>query len=476
MSQSNTSPADLDLWHAYLLQLKDFFPFSDTDGSCIYVAPLTALGISVGQTIDQNIVNHDIFRIGDLLLPADSPVFLPGPSYSQRLLRFLQSVEPTPGRQDAVTIEALKKANENLAAETNRFLTCRRTAFQVYQTDPDFSTTTFDAWVDKFYPPYQVAQSSLNAASQIAFQASEVYYGPQADDLWEQKAMVSRAFSEKPNPPYNMPTSTAQVTQGEVVGTSQPVIDPADIKYEPKYEIDSTFSNLVTNWVINAKNSQNSPFNLTFSANSSTKATKNRFADVGFLDSNIQLGDKQVTPALPLFTASFNGQSSDVQKPSLAAGVGDGTATVTVTISASDAGIFAVSPSSSWNISDVTKVYGLRSDASEDLMEPLVLVSYILLGYQVSITIQTDSQSLFSQIDDGLARVKSLGGSATLLGLKVGPLSQTQVVGVDQITRDSKSQTITIPPRDNSQLTLIGLMGKKLGTPRRAAGKVQVSA
>jgi len=88
------SPIHLDLWHDYLRQLKAFFPgFSSEDGNRIYAAPLTSVGISIGQSISQQIVNHDLFHIGDLLLPVNSPVFLPGPSYSQRLLRYLQAVE-----------------------------------------------------------------------------------------------------------------------------------------------------------------------------------------------------------------------------------------------------------------------------------------------------------------------------------------------------------------------------------------------
>ena len=87
------SSTDLALWHDYLRQLKAFFPFSSTDGSRIYAAPLTAVGISIGISIDQSIVNNDIFRVGDCLLPHDSPIFLPGLSYSKRLLRYLEAVK-----------------------------------------------------------------------------------------------------------------------------------------------------------------------------------------------------------------------------------------------------------------------------------------------------------------------------------------------------------------------------------------------
>ena len=119
------STNDFDLWHDYLRELKQVFTateepkqsdeseeskvsedFGDSDESDVtnqardseedlrvYTAPLTSIGISIGRSIDQQIVNHDLFRIGDLLLPVNSPIFMPGPSYSQRLLRYLMAAQ-----------------------------------------------------------------------------------------------------------------------------------------------------------------------------------------------------------------------------------------------------------------------------------------------------------------------------------------------------------------------------------------------
>lgn len=84
-------PADAELWHAYLRAISDYFPFSEKpDGYRIYTAPLTSFGVTIGRAIDPAIINNDLFRLGDLLLPPDSPVFLPRLSYSQRLRRYLK--------------------------------------------------------------------------------------------------------------------------------------------------------------------------------------------------------------------------------------------------------------------------------------------------------------------------------------------------------------------------------------------------
>lgn len=57
-----------------------------------------------------------------------------------------------------------------------------------------------------------------------------------------------------------------------------------------------------------------------------------------------------------------------------------------------------------------------------------------------------------------------------MFGLNIGSKSSASVVGFDQIQWNKEAGTIVIPPRDNSQLTLLGLMGRKLRTSPRSAG------
>lgn len=148
---------------------------------------------------------------------------------------------------------------------------------------------------------------------------------------------------------YNMPTSTAQVTQEQVIGQPSPPIKPEDIKYEPRYDIDATFTNLVTNWVKNAHNPHNAPFVLTFSASGSSQNVRNHFTDVGFQDKDLHLEKTKATPALPLFTATFHDQMGTPQRPSLVTCIPPSSeASVTVTITASDAAVFSVTPNASW--------------------------------------------------------------------------------------------------------------------------------
>ena len=139
-----------------------------------------------------------------------------------------------------------------------------------------------------------------------------------------------------------MPTSVAQVTQREVVGQSNASpVNPADIKYEPRYSIDSTFTNIVNNWVLNAFNGHNKPFIMKFKSGggpiNGADGFNGDFMDIGF-PKKIKLEKDKVLPILPLFTTSYD------EKPDN----GETLSSVSITIQASDASVFAVSPDQSW--------------------------------------------------------------------------------------------------------------------------------
>ena len=147
-----------------------------------------------------------------------------------------------------------------------------------------------------------------------------------------------------------MPTSTVQVTTADVVEKRKPEIKPEDIVYEPKYVIDSTFTTLTQNWVLNAKNGRNKPFKITFAASRDSKSSTKAFDDLGFSKIAFQ---ENVAPRLPLFTAEISVPSKDKALKNIEVGVGDGDAKgqseVKVTIEASDAAVFSITPHQSWS-------------------------------------------------------------------------------------------------------------------------------
>ncbi|KAF4438074.1 hypothetical protein FACUT_5237 [Fusarium acutatum] len=472
-NKPSVKPADAELWHAYLRAISDYFPFSEKpDGYRIYTAPLTSFGVTIGRAVDPAIVNNDLFRLGDLLLPPDSPVFLPRLSYSQRLRRYLKCVVLPPGQQDPDSLTKLEEAKKHLKQATEDFIKCRAQAYEAYISDPFHAAkgsaqAEFDDWIKEFYPSYHIVSLCKDAASQAAYEAQLHHYGPQTASLWNDKVQLDQAFrSNSLNKPYNMPTSTAQVAHEAVVGSKSETSLPLEIMYQPRYNIDARFMETAMGWVINAKNPNNKGAEIKFRSNSFRKPTKPpNWNDLGF--SKVTLENySEVVPRMPLFTAETQEKPTSTTTPTYRVGLGAENASVKVTIKASDAAVFPIDPDSSWDIPDITTRYPrLRADAPKDLFDPLVLVTHVFLGYQVSIKMKLDETS-FNEIDEGLSKCKDYGGTASLLGLSLGPQSTDSVVGFEQVHRDPDAKTLTIPPRDNSQLTLIGLMGMQLGAPK----------
>ncbi|RSL96387.1 hypothetical protein CEP52_011515 [Fusarium oligoseptatum] len=480
-AKSGVKAADAELWHAYLRAISDYFPFSEQpDGYRIYTAPLTSFGVTIGRAVDPSIVNNDLFRLGDLLLPPESPIFLPRLSYSQRLRRYLQFVSTSPGRQNAETLARLERTKQQLTEATDEFIKCRHQAYGAYLADPACihpqagAPTTVDAqalfnsWAKTFYPAYQLASLRKDASSQEAYDAHLEYYGLQTASLWNDKVMLDQAFvANSLNKPYNMPTCSSQVTNAAIVGAAGPPAPPVplDINYQPRYNIDDKFSQAALSWVLNAENGKNKPVEITVRSSSISPAKPADWNDLGF--SKISLAKhEEILPRVPLFTAHTHDAPTPVTQPNLQVGLGDRKTSVEVTIRASDAAVFALGPDQSWDIPDITTRYpNLRAEAPSDLFHPLVLVTHVFLGYQVSITLKLDEYT-FERIDNGINQCENKGGTASLFGMCVGPQSTDSMVGFDQVERDPTSQTINIPPRDNSQLTIIGLMGMELPAPK----------
>ena len=48
------------------------------DINSLYICPPTSQGIAAGDWVPKDITNAQLYRVGDYLLPKDSPVFVPG--------------------------------------------------------------------------------------------------------------------------------------------------------------------------------------------------------------------------------------------------------------------------------------------------------------------------------------------------------------------------------------------------------------
>ncbi|RFU34243.1 hypothetical protein B7463_g2084, partial [Scytalidium lignicola] len=479
----------VDLWYGYATELKNIFvPSGELDNDLsIYVAPLTSASITIGPGVPEAITNCDIHRLGDMLLPPHSPIFSPGSSYSRRLYRHLRSVPfvsvfagvsyrdvkkltsaQSTGSQNQEVLYDLENARVRHMDATNRFLDCRREAFAKYLQDPEVPKYQFEDWHRSFYTPYQTAKFEMELAMQTFLEIAAAYYGEHAWDLWATKEKLIRALSGKIDFPYNMETSSQQITKEQVLNPSATELDPKHISYVPSYTIDSSFRVLTDNWIKTANDPGNRSFEIKFRVSSSPQGANlgaPKWDDLGFdhgaphdqlvLTTNFNAGHGQQSENFGLDHKSHNG---------LQHGYEDGEREITVTLSASNAKVFSINPGI-WDLPDFAKEYPvIRDPSSSDLRDSLVQVTRVLLGYRVELLVQTD-QHFYSKLSNGLKTVQEYHGSANLLGVDIAPEATPSTVSFDEIKTDDNNYTICIPARDDTQLTLMGLMGKKLKIP-----------
>ncbi|KAF7550273.1 hypothetical protein G7Z17_g5834 [Cylindrodendrum hubeiense] len=260
------------------------------------------------------------------------------PRIAQFFFPDLAILSVSAGRQNADTLARLEKTKEQLTEATNDFIKCRHQAYGTYLADP--------AWAKTFYPAYQLASLRKDATSQEAYEAHLEYYGPQTASLWNDRVQLDQAFvANSLNKPYNMPTSTAQVTRDAIVGSGPPPA-PLDITYQPRYNIDDKFSEEALSWVLNAKNGNNKPLEITVKSSSTSNAKPADWNDLGFSQVSLE-NHHEVLARVPLFTAHTHEVSTSTHQPNLQVGLEGKRTSAEVTIRASDAAVFTLGPDQS---------------------------------------------------------------------------------------------------------------------------------
>ena len=116
---------------------------------------------------------------------------------------------------------------------------------------------------------------------------------------------------------------------------------------KPRYNIDDKFSEEALSWVLNTKNGNNKPLEITVRSSSISPAKPADWNDLGF--SKISLAKhEEILARVPLFTAHTHEASTPTNQPDLQVGLEDKRTSVEVTIQASDAAVFTLGPDQSW--------------------------------------------------------------------------------------------------------------------------------
>ncbi|KAF2716979.1 hypothetical protein K431DRAFT_349900 [Polychaeton citri CBS 116435] len=456
---SDAPKSDTDLWMLYANKLRQTFLTGQdiTAENRVFIPPLNAQAIMAGDTVSQEKTLSGVAVVGDSLINIDNPLYaVSGDTYTKKVLNYLYNVQLDNKADPGLKQVAEKKHKEVSKArkEFNETYTAAKEQFGEVE-DPN---GTFDVWASANYPELSNAQTALQGAVNAYTQIMTQINGPGWQMLAKDIAKLEGAIETTKATAYNMevdPSLIGSATNGGEDGDS----DDAPKKpkqYAPKYSIDKGFPTAVQGWI--DASAQATPPSVGFSF-SASEAKSFHWKDVGF--STMKVGGN--ASFWPFFSIDYKMKS---KKQHENVHVASSNSHFAFEVSAVGMQAFRIDPDSSWNPGNVKKTYPrLFPNSAKDLLEPMVQVRYVIVGYNVTIKLTLD-KATYDKITKTMetARSHDGGATATLFGfrLNIGAKAEYadgQSTSYDKLKMDAQNHTIEFPGSNNTLPILMGAVG-----------------
>ena len=103
------------------------------------------------------------------------------------------------------------------------------------------------------------------------------------------------------------------------------------------------------------------------------------------------------------------------------------------------------------------------ASAPQNLLQPLIRVTDILVGYNVSLKV-TLSQSLFDRVSGKLDQARSQNANVRIMGFEIGSSNSSQnSTSFDKVTTKKDERSFEIPAGNTAFPTLLAVLGVKTG-------------
>lgn len=444
---------EAELWKVYANKIKnDYLQQSDFGSqNKIFIPPINSQAVLASGPIKQSQTNFGVFRASDPLLEVDNPSFTPSnDGYAQRCLNYLRAVQLDTDAS-AGLVQIRDETYERLNAASERFQAIAKKAKAAWQDSFDYPGTPLYQWIIQNYPMYMAAENDQAAASAAFDNVMNQIYGPNYMTLMKMKANLQLALTQQPSA-FTMVVNAALPDAAE-----NTVAD----EYRPKYDIDAGYAKQVKAWINQTVDMDDKHEKASIVINASDTSNYD-WHSVGFDENKINASGG----FWPFFRVEYNEshmkQYDDVK-------VDESSSSLSVKILADGISSFAVNPSSTWNPGNIKKTYPkLYKSASQQLWDPMVQVSKIVVGYNVRIEITLDSDtynSITSKVDTALTR--DANASATLFGcrLNLGGSdhdSESNSTNWSDVKKDNGSNTFVIPASNNTIPVLLAVVGTVL--------------
>ncbi|KAK7179379.1 hypothetical protein DPSP01_012632 [Paraphaeosphaeria sporulosa] len=446
--------SDADLWMIYANKIRETYFAGQDVGTHnrIYIPPLNTQAILAGDTIEQAVTNYGVARAGDSLITPDNPMMtFSGETYSQKCLRYLQSVQL--GGVSDLGLEQIARDRKNAITEKQTtFNQTQNDAVAAYQSDPVRDPSqSFSDWVLDKYPAYGEAKDDLAGAVNSYDQIMTQIYGAGFKSLSKDQKTVAAACDAQVKSIYNMEVSAA------LIGSKDIVTGPKT--YAPAYHISQGYPTAVKGWIRRAADLNPPSAGFSFS---SKDASNYSWAQVGY--SSTRLGAS--VGWAPFFRAEY---TYNKEKKTEDVNVGSQSSEIKFELKALGIQSFDIYPDNSWAPQDLKKNYPhLFASASPDLWDPMFRASYVVVGYNVSIKITMD-KSTYDKIKSSIqtASSHSGGASASLFGFKLNlggnaSYSEENSTDYDKVKTNDSEYSFEIPASNNTLPVLLATLGTEV--------------
>jgi hypothetical protein len=447
---------DEDLWKVYANKLQESFLQGLELGpkNRLYIPPLNAQAILAGKHVEAPVTNFGVHKAGDALITANNPLFTPSnDSYADRCLEYLQSVQ-LDTNSDAGLLQVLEDKRKEMleAAKEFRKLKAEIQKAWTQSDEKKDGKIAYADWVNDNYPEWQSIKGAMDAAAQLYDNVDIQVHGAGAKTLKQAKDNLINALNALQPSACNMPVKDALSGAGGLA------------VYAPKYNIDQGYPLAVQEWINTAADpSSSDPSGKATIRFSSKDSNRYDWESLGFEKTQVNASGG----FWPFFSATYSYGSEEKHDDIKASESGS---KLDVEISANGIKSFAISPDSIWNPGNVKDKWpNLVEDASPHLVDPMVQVSRVVVGYNVQLKVTMDKNT-YEKVTSSAENAAKHDASATasLFGFRLnlggsGSFEESNSVNWSNVTKRDADYTLVIPAANDTMPVLLGVVGTVLG-------------
>jgi len=455
------SDADRIIWRAYGEKIREELlggiPPGEDD--FIYICPPTQQGIAGGRAVPQALTNYQAYKVCDTLLPADSPLYVPGEggSYILTLKQYLDYIKLPQDATDTdkAKWEKMSKKLGELEVQVEREAT---DAGERYAKDPRARNQSFAQWARRHAQAYVNDERYRESVSSALNELRKQIFGVDGAAVKQLVDGIELALEKEVSTEgYNMPCTDDDIEVTlEQINSGQVAEEPANTFFMPQYGL-KNYESTIQGWVTGTGGT-GPQWKLNLSSSSSTD-----WSSLGHQSANFQ----KATDVWIFFSQSDSHQEN-IETLNLQSNQLDQQIELTITMKAPPQKIDVLT--GVWDVPGVRRMYpnlrqGTDGTPLADSGAGMIKVEQLLMGYGIGLEAKFFG-SAKSQVASFYRKATADQSRGTrVFGIQFGEdrsSASTVTSSYEKLHYNEAEGTMSIEPVLTGYPILLGLLGRRL--------------